>query len=74
MFVPVADAHGLVEENILERVYPMFDIFLIHSFSGKEHEDLVKKHVAKINKIKKNTLIFLIIHDEARKDNNFTTS
>ena len=74
MFVPVADAHGLVEEDILERVYPMFEIFLIHSFAGKEHEDVVKKHVTKINKIKKNSLIFLIIHDEARKDNNFTAS
>ena len=52
IFVPVADAHGLVDDDILERVYPMFDIFLIYSFSGKEHEDLVKKHVAKINKIK----------------------
>ena len=37
MFVPVADAHGLVEEDILERVYPMFNIFLIHSFVGAEH-------------------------------------
>jgi hypothetical protein len=38
MFVPVADAHGLVEEDILERVYPMFNIFLIHSFVGAEHQ------------------------------------
>jgi hypothetical protein len=34
MFVPVADAHGLVEEDILERVYPLFNIFLIHAFAG----------------------------------------
>jgi hypothetical protein len=48
MFVPVADAHGLVEEYILEQVYPMFDIFLIHSFVGAEHEAVVKKHVSLI--------------------------
>jgi hypothetical protein len=43
MFVPVADAHGLVEEDILERVYPLFNIFLIHAFAGEEHEAIVKK-------------------------------
>jgi hypothetical protein len=37
MFVPVADAHGLVEDEILERVYPLFNIFMIHSFYGHEH-------------------------------------
>jgi hypothetical protein len=38
MFVPVAEAHGLVEEDILERVYPLFNIFMIHSFSGTDHQ------------------------------------
>ena len=42
MFVPVADAHGLVEEDILEQLYPLFNIFLIHSFVGEEHEAIVK--------------------------------
>ena len=42
IFVPVADAHGLVEEDILERVYPMFNIFLIHSFFGPEHKEVVQ--------------------------------
>jgi hypothetical protein len=42
MFVPVADAHGLVEEEILEQVIPMFNIFLIHSFVGAEHQAVVK--------------------------------
>ena len=42
MFVPVADAHGLVEEDILEQVIPMFNIFLIHSFVGAEHQAVVK--------------------------------
>ena len=40
MLVPVADAHGLVEDGILERVYPLFDIFMIHSFSGNEHQEV----------------------------------
>jgi hypothetical protein len=42
MFVPVADAHGLVEDDILEQVIPMFSIFLIHSFVGEEHQKVVK--------------------------------
>jgi hypothetical protein len=58
MFVPVADAHGLVEEDILERVYPMFNIFLIHSFEGPKHEAIVKSHINKINQSSKNPLIF----------------
>jgi hypothetical protein len=38
MFVPVADAQGLVEDEILERVYPLFNIFMIHCLSGFEHQ------------------------------------
>ena len=38
MFVPVADAHGLVEDEILETVYPLFNIFMIHALSGAEHQ------------------------------------
>jgi hypothetical protein len=48
MFVPVADAHGLVDKDILEQVYPLFDIFLIHSFAGEEHQAIVKECIAKI--------------------------
>ena len=73
MFVPVADAHGLVEEDILERVYPLFNIFMIHSFEGSEHQKVVKKHIADIHRKSKNPLIFLIIHNEGKSDNNFTT-
>ena len=40
MLVPVADAHGLVEDDILERVYPLFNIFMIHSFYGQEHQEV----------------------------------
>jgi hypothetical protein len=49
MFVPVADAHGLVDEDILEHVYPMFNIFLIHSFVGEEHQAVVKLQILKIH-------------------------
>ena len=43
MFVPVADAHGLVDDDILERVYPLFNIFMIHTLSGLEHQDVANK-------------------------------
>jgi len=74
MFVPVADAHGLVEEDILEQVYQMFNIFLIHSFIGEEHEAVVMTQINKIHQSSKDPLIFLIIHDEGRKDSSFSTS
>ena len=74
MFVPVADAHGLVEEEILEQVYPMFNIFMIHSFIGVEHQDVVNRQITKIRQKTKNPLIFLIIHDEERKDKNYNIS
>jgi hypothetical protein len=41
MHVPVADAHGLVDEEILELVYPLFNIFLIHAFCGSEDLKIV---------------------------------
>jgi hypothetical protein len=41
MNVPVADAHGLVDEEILELVYPLFKIFIIHAFSGSENKKIV---------------------------------
>ena len=41
MHIPVADAHGIVEEGILERVYPMFNIFIIHALAGPEHKKIV---------------------------------
>ena len=43
MFVPVADAHGLVDDDILERVYPLFNIFMIHTLSGLEHQEVANK-------------------------------
>ena len=39
--VPVADAHGLVDEEILELVYPLFNIFIIHVMSGSENLKIV---------------------------------
>ena len=46
--MPVADAHGLVEDEILERVYPLFNIFMIHSFDGNMHQEVAKNHITKI--------------------------
>jgi hypothetical protein len=43
MFVPVADAHGLVDDEILERVYPLFNIFMIHTLPGLEHQEVANK-------------------------------
>ena len=45
IFVPVADAHGLVEEKILELVYRMFKIFIIHVFVGPEHQEILEKQI-----------------------------
>jgi hypothetical protein len=59
----VADAHGLVEDDILELVYPLFNVFIIHSFFGQEHEEVAKKQITKIRKAIENPLIFSIIHD-----------
>ena len=58
MFVPVADAHGLVEDDILERVYPLFNIFMIHSFYGHEHQEFAKKQITKIRQAIKDPFIF----------------
>jgi hypothetical protein len=41
MHIPVADAHGLVDEDILERVYPIFNIFMIHALAGPDHLKIV---------------------------------
>ena len=74
MFVPVADAHGLVEDNILEKVFPMFNVFLIHSLIGEDHEAIVKRQIDKILQSQEHPLIFLIGHDEGRKDSSFSMS
>ena len=73
MHVPVADAHGLVDEEILELVYPLFNIFLIHAFSGSKNLKIVMKQISIIKKHSKNPLIFVITHDSDRSDNTFTT-
>ena len=73
MFVPVADAHGLVDDEILERVYPLFNIFMIHTLSGLEHQEVANKQITKIRQVIKDPLIFLIIHDERRKEYNFAS-
>jgi hypothetical protein len=73
MFVPVADAHGLVDDEILERVYPLFNIFIIHTLSGLEHQKFANKQIIKIRLVTVNPLILLIIHEERRKEKYFTS-
>jgi hypothetical protein len=41
MYIPVADAHGLVDDEILSLVYPLFNIFVIHSYIGEKDKKLL---------------------------------
>ena len=63
MYIPVADAHGLVDDEILSLVYPLFNIFVIHSFTDEKHKLVLNKEVDKIRKIHQKPLIFIIYHD-----------
>jgi len=70
MYLPVADAHGLVDHEILNVVYPLFNIFLIHTYNGEENLKILNKEIETIisrSKGKK-PLIFVIIHDENRRE------
>ncbi len=69
MYVPVADAHGLVDNEILDLVYPLFNIFVIHSFTGEKEQLILKMEIEKIKRIHKEHLIFVINHDESLRDN-----
>jgi hypothetical protein len=66
MYIPVADAHGIVEDKILSVIYPLFDIFVIHSYIGEK--GMVDIEVEKIKNILKDPLIFIIFHDETLRD------
>jgi hypothetical protein len=68
MYIPVADAHGLVENEILSLVYPLFNIFLIHSFIDEKDMSILKFELNKIKQIHKEPLIFIIYHDENLRD------
>ena len=70
----MADAHGLVEDDILESVYPMFNIFIIHTFKGEEHKENANRHIKKIKEKVINPLIFMIIHEDDKKNNNFISN
>jgi hypothetical protein len=63
MYIPVADAHGLVDDEILSLVYPLFNIFVIHSFTGEKDKLVLNNEVEKIRKIHPKPLIFIIFHD-----------
>jgi hypothetical protein len=60
MYIPIADAHGLVDKEILRLVYSLFNIFVIHSFSGDKDREVLKNEVEEIQKIIDNPLIFII--------------
>jgi hypothetical protein len=64
MYVPVADAHGLVDEDILNLVYPLFNVFVIHSFTSENDKLFLNIEISKIKKINKKLLIFVIYHDQ----------
>lgn len=64
MYVPVADAHGLVDEDIIGLVYPLFNIFVIHSFTGENDKKVVNRGIEQIRKIHRQPLIFIIYHDQ----------
>ena len=44
---------------------------MIHTFVGEEHQDVLKKEILIIKKIMKNPLIFVINHDENKKESSF---
>jgi hypothetical protein len=68
MYIPVADAHGLVENEILSLIYPLFNIFCIHLFTGDNDKKVLNSEIEKIKRVQKNPLIFIIYHDDTLKD------
>jgi hypothetical protein len=48
MYIPVADAHGLVDNEILQTIYPLFNIFCIHLFTGDKEKLLLNRELEKI--------------------------
>lgn len=68
MYIPVADAHGLVENDILSLIYPLFSIFCVHLFTGEKDKLVLNNEVEKIKRVQMNPLIFIIYHDDSLKD------
>lgn len=65
MYVPVADAHGLVDQDLLNLVYSLFNIFVIHSFTSENDLKVLKREIEKIRLIQSKALIFIIYHDQS---------
>ena len=65
MYVPVADAHGLVDKDLLNLVYPLFNIFVIHSFTSENDQMVLKTEIEKIRLIQSKALIFIMYHDQS---------
>ena len=51
MYIPVADAHGLVENEILSLIYPLFNIFCIHLFTGDKDKQVLNNELEKIKEV-----------------------
>ncbi len=69
MYIPVADAQGLVDNEILSLMYPLFNVFCIHLFVGEKDQSALNSELEKIRGVQKNPLIFIIFHDDSLKDN-----
>jgi hypothetical protein len=51
MYIPVADAHGLVDSEILSLVYPLFNIYCIHLFVGENDKKILSSELEKIRRV-----------------------
>ena len=52
----------------------MFNIFIIHTFKGEDHKEIANSQIKKIKEQVAKPLIFVIIHDDGRRDNNITSN
>lgn len=48
MYIPVADAHGLVDKKILSMVHNLFNIFVIHTLVGEDNKIEVDQQIDEI--------------------------
>jgi len=53
MYIPVADAHGLVENEILRLIYPLFNIYCIHVFTGDKDRTVLDSEIEEIKRVQK---------------------
>jgi len=53
MYIPVADAHGLVENEILHLMYPLFNIYCIHVFTADNDRLVLNNELEEIKRVQK---------------------